>query len=183
MARGSFNVWPVASRWWHQDGRRRPVSYFVVPVAVASGVLVLGLRADNLGAFLTGSVFFTGILFSTMVTVHGWSVDAAAALEARDGQPVGQAWDAERHRRRIVAIGRLYDSLTWATLVSAVLTVSLLVLNTESTAAQDTRDLVWTTAVVGLFGTHLLVVLTAVVNRLFIVTRNAVDQHQAGATG
>lgn len=181
MAKGSFNVWPVASRWWHQDGRRRPVSYIVVPAAVSAAVLVLDIRADNLGAFLTGSMFFTGILFSTMFTVHGWSVDAAAALDTRDDRPVSEAWDAERHRRRIVAIGRLYDSLTWATLVSLVLTVALLVLNTESTDAQNRRDLVWTTAVVGLFGTHLLVVLTAVVSRLFNVTRSTVDEHQAEA--
>lgn len=181
MAKGSFNVWPVAARWWNQDGRRRPVSYFLLPAAVSVAVLGFGLQADNLGAFLTGAFFFTGILFSTMFTVHGWSIDAAAALDRADDRPLGRAWEMERHRRRTAAIGRLYDSLTWATLVSMLLTVALLILNTESTGAQNSRDLVYTTGVVGLVGTHLLVVLTAVVNRLFIVTRNAVDRHQADA--
>lgn len=181
MAKGSFNVWPVASRWWHQDGSRHRVSYFFVPLAVSGAVLGLDLRADNLGAFLTGAVFLAGILFSTMFTVHGWSVDAASSV-AGEPVPVGRAWEAERTRRRLVAIGRLYDSLTWATLVSMVLAVALLVLNTESTDSQDSRNLVFTTAVVGLVGTHLLVVLTAVMNRLFIVTRSTVDKQQADTT-
>lgn len=181
MAKGSFNVWPVAARWWDQDGRRRPASYFLLPAAVSVAVLAFDLRADNLGAFLTGAVLFTGILFSTMFTVHGWSIDAAAAFDGSDERPLGRAWETERHRRRAAAIGRLYDSLTWATLISMLLTVALLILNTESTDAQNRRDLVYTTAVAGLVGTHLLVVLTAVVNRLFIVTRDAVDRHQADA--
>ncbi|MDP8928743.1 MAG: hypothetical protein M3O70_09255 [Actinomycetota bacterium] len=183
MAKGSFNILPVAARWWAQDGSNRQFAYFVLPAAVGAAILVFGLRADNLGAFLTGALFFSGILFNTMFQVHGWSVDAAAALEDEDDRPIGSAWELERHRRRLRAVGRLYDSLTWATLVSVVLTVALLVLNTESTGGQERRDLVYTTAVAGFVGTHLLVVLTAVINRLFIVTRSTVDEHQRKSPG
>lgn len=181
MAKGSFNLAPVITRWWQQDGRRRPTPYLVLPVVTGVSVLLFGLRVDNLDALLTGAMFLAGLLFTTLFQVHDWSAASASALDEVEGGPIGAGWERERHHRRLQAVGRLYDSLTWATLVSLALSVALILLNTEATDAQEQRDLVYTTAIVGVIGTHLLVVLLAVLNRLFIVTRSNVDRHREHA--
>lgn len=178
MARGSLNVWPVVTDWWSHDGRRRWLIYVVFPICVAIVVRVFGLQADNLGAFLTGSMFFTGILLNILFRVHGWSEEAVSEAETAQARPVGDMWSETRRARQIRAVTRLYETLTWATLVSLLLTVLLLVLNTEANEGQRTSDLVWTTAIVGAVGTHLALVVLAAVNRLFNVTRRTVRRYE-----
>ncbi|HVE91855.1 MAG TPA: hypothetical protein VNE62_06110 [Actinomycetota bacterium] len=181
MANGSLNVAPVARNWWVEDGRSKWFTYIVVPVVIGFAIYRLRLEADNLGSLLTGCTVLTASLFGMLFQVYTWSQDASAAIDETPADDIGLAWQLERHRRRLHAIRRLYSGLCWALLVSLALTVALLVLNTESEKSQGGRDLVVTTSIVGVLGTHLLLLILASVNRLFIITRSTVNQHKAEA--
>lgn len=181
MAKGSLNVTPLIKRWWVTDGLRRPIWYLVVPVTVGSGLVFFERQADHLEALLTGIIFLSGILLNIMFAVYRWADEAASALDEIEVRHVGSSWERERHIRRLRAIGRLYDTLTWAMLMSLALIVALIILNTESAAGQTSRSLVTTTAVVGGLGTHFLIVMLTIVNRLLTITSHTVRRHQTEA--
>jgi hypothetical protein len=173
MAKGSFNVLPVVRRWWAGDGRERKLAYFVLPIVVGAGLALLSVEAKNLGSLETGSIFLSGLLLTIMFQVYGWTSDAGTMLDDASTN-LSAAWERTKARRRLRLIGRLYDSLAWATLVSFTLTIALV--GVAATQPKEHRVLI--TAVAGAIGVHLLVVLLAVISRLFNVTRSIVNEHQ-----
>lgn len=172
MARGSLNVVPMVTKWWREEGLRRPISYIALPVVAGAFVVVFRREVDNLESIFAGTIFLTGFLLSIMFQVHTW----VSAADSDASAPIGESWLRERQRRRLRTIGRLYTSLTWAMFVSLALSVAVLVLNTRDADQQRTLNLVGITAAVAVIGTHLVVVLVAVINRLFLVTRATVEE-------
>lgn len=170
--KGASNIAPALAEWFSQDARHYPIRYFVLPIAVGLLVLWRGFEFNSFSPLLTGMVFFAGTMVALLFQVLGWASDAAATLE--DGSHV-DPYERGRAQRLIDAITRLYHTLTWATFVSLALVVTLMIFGEppeNETAGQSS------TLVVAILGSHLLVLIVHIVNRISIVTRSSIQRHK-----
>jgi hypothetical protein len=184
MSKGSLNLRPAIWEWWSTDGLARPVPYIAVPVAVGVATYFLDIRFTNAAALQAGVILLTAVLFDTLFHAYGWAEDAAAVLGQSDApRSISGGWEYTRQMRRLKAVGRLYRTLAWATLVALGMTVTLVAMSTSLGPDSPLPAVpeAWRSTFLAVLGTHLVMVLLTAVNRVFIVTGSTIRKHESDA--
>ena len=129
---------------------------------------LLGGEIDDWGSLLSGLLFLTGLLMTSLFQVFQWGRDAVTSLESSTEDP----HERGRQERRLEAVEKSYRSIVWATLLSLFLSIAVIVISTEGAADLEQAGSDLETVVFAVVGSHLALVLVTIINRIFIVTRS-----------
>lgn len=171
MARGSFNVGPVAKNWWKTDGRVRPITYFGPSTAGTAAIVIWCVKLENLPIVGTGSLILAGLLFNIAAHVRDWKTEGKLEdNEAGSRYPYSGGWIRERARRRGVLADKLHTTLTWAVFVALILSVGVLV-GVNVPALKDGIGAIVLTSFTTFIGLHLATLLIVALTRYHNVTK------------
>lgn len=174
---GAFKIWRPFVAWLRVDGANYPLMYFGVPIGTGALAWLTGFGFPHVDPLLTGMVFFAGTLVALQLQVLGWVADAVAQLD-RPGRL--DAYQLDRARRFVDATERLYHSLTWAAVVSIALVIGLML--TPELTAGDALTTPWSVGL-SVVGTHLVMLIVAIANRVSYVTSSMLQRRNGTPTG